>query len=1276
MLSKDYRKHEVSFCSSVSKWADRWFEEHPDLPFGSSEIEEFSRGSAKRSDLRIYGRSARGKGKLLISGEVKLPGTPLGRSPFDPALMQDAFDKATRENCQYFFTWNVEEWALFDRSKWDAPTMHERLVGHWKLGLKLNKPTDISLAHIHTKIFSDFLPHIFNGIADIVRGKTKGDFSLAPSDFYIAVLESHLTGPLGPVRELQDYLLVKCDQDKAFDMRLRQWMVDQQWNFDRTDIDSWRDATDRAAHSIVYVLSNRILFYQAVRRRNYLPELAIPQSAKTPNAALKILKSHFQDAVEATGDYEPVFFPDESQGEWAALTALSGANSIESWRKFIEAVEKFQFKEIPTDVLGGVFQKLISPEERHKFGQHYTDEDIVDVINAFCIRKTNSVTLDPACGSGGFLVRAYYRKCQLDSRLTHEEALEQLYGCDINPFPAHLATLNLAARNISNRENYPRIARKNFFLVRRDSRNFCVLPKATRDASGEREKETIELPELDSIVGNPPYVRQELIPKRSETGVIDDQTKEYITHAAQLGFPELKLSGQSDLHVYFWPVATQFLKEGGWFGFLTSSSWLDVRYGFALQQWVLTNFRLAAVIESIDEPWFEDARVKTAVTILQRCADPAKRDQNLVRFVRLKQPLASILGMRDDEEQKQQAAEDLRDLILSKKTDYSTDQLRIVVKKQSELWQEGIALGEMFARQKALAAALEDVPDDEGEEHDAVEVKSEQQELHEGGYGGGKWGRYLRAPDFYFEIMREFGDKFVRLGEIASIKRGITSGCDAFFMPRNVSNDMLQDYASEKEWPKSLFMRSCKRSEVESGKVLIIQAGDETLHPIEREFVRPELHSLMKVDRPVVRPEQLDRVVLWVTQPLYEIKGTYAYDYVRWGSRQTFTSKKSKPVPVPERPTCAGRDPWYNLTGLQPGIGFWPKSQQYRHIVAANDFSISCNCNLYDIHLLSRSETLKKALIPILNSTIVGFFKHFYGRYAGTEGNLKTEIVDALTIEIPDPGSASPEVLTKLEAAFDALKKRESFAFLEERFRACHTAVEVREAAKTPLELPFELKQKDRRNLDDAVFELLGAEDPHKRGHLIDRLYLELTLHNRNTRIVEVQKMEQRRKTGAEQVSQLELAFDAWRDLETEWRMPLPIWLKENASAAKTVELPEGEVRLPAPGNFFEANTLFFGKKPALAHECASRAEAELLCQIALEGLRGPVSIPSSEAQAQKLLNELNYRLSEGRRRLIRLAEERAGTEKLREQVVETLYRWFIHGEPERVPAKVRTTVV
>jgi len=555
--------------------------------------------------LRFYERSEHGKGKLALSAEVKLPGTAHGRSPFDPALVQDAFEKADRAVCRYFFTWNVEQLALFDRSLFDRP-LYERCIGQWKLGIELNRPTDVERPDVKLKLYEEFLPRFFSDFADVYEQRRK-DFALPLSDLYITVLESHLGGPMGPVRELRDFLANECERTKTFESQFLKWLGQQQWNYNRKDPESWLETVDRAARSMVYVLSNRILFYQAVRLRYELPQLDLPQRANTPEKALAFLRSRFDDAVFNTGDYEPVFFPDGKE-EWAARTALSGANSLDSWSRVIRAVEKFSFDQIPSDVLGGIFQKLIGPEERHKFGQHYTDENIVDVINAFCIRRAEANVLDPACGSGGFLVRAYYRKAQLRGRPAHHELLEGLYGCDINPFPAHLATLNLAARNISQQENYPRVVRKNFFKVS-PAAPFCDIPKATRNKDGERDRQQIYLPELDAIVGNPPYVRQELIARAKQKGAIKDQTKEYILEVVERAWPGINLSRQSDLHVYFWPVAAQFLKEAGWFGFLTSSSWLDVRYGFALQRWVLLNFELIAVIESVHEPWFEDARV-------------------------------------------------------------------------------------------------------------------------------------------------------------------------------------------------------------------------------------------------------------------------------------------------------------------------------------------------------------------------------------------------------------------------------------------------------------------------------------------------------------------------------------------------------------------------------------------------------------------------------------------------------------------------------------------
>ncbi|MEW6198598.1 MAG: N-6 DNA methylase [Planctomycetota bacterium] len=283
---------------------------------------------------------------------------------------------------------------------------------------------------------------------------------------------------------------------------------------------------------------------------------------------------------------------------------------------------------MPSDIVGRIFQKLIGPEERHRYGQHFTGDDVVDLINAFCIRDGGDSVLDPACGSGSFLVRAYYRKRHLDPNRQHLDQLADLFGCDIALYPAHLATLNLAAREINDEANYPRIVRRDFFDTER-GKPFCTLPD---NAGGTMP---VNLPDLDAVVGNPPYVRQEKIDKSDKP-----RYAALVTGA----WADVKLSGRADLHCYFWPVATKLLKPDGYFGFLTSSSWLDVEYGFALQGWILRHFKLLAIMESNAEPWFTDARVRTVATILQRCDDETERMANLVRFVRFDKPLRDIIG--------------------------------------------------------------------------------------------------------------------------------------------------------------------------------------------------------------------------------------------------------------------------------------------------------------------------------------------------------------------------------------------------------------------------------------------------------------------------------------------------------------------------------------------------------------------------------------------------------------------------------------------------------
>ncbi|MGH7985080.1 MAG: N-6 DNA methylase [Candidatus Binataceae bacterium] len=444
------RIHEQDFCSEVAKWADEIFALNPASPFSNARIEGFGSGSQrrKRKDLRVYDKH----GKVALTGEVKLPGTVEGRSPFDAALVQEAQTKADSAGARYFFTWNVNSFVLWDRYQQDRPLL-DRWVREWKSGRNLRNPDEVGRAENLAYIKSAFLPELLLEIGDIYTGR-RADWQMTPDDLFIRSFESHLAWPVELTRA---YLAQESESSRAFDNRLREWMARQNWQFVRRPLELWGEALERAAQTIVYVPANRLIFYQSLRARFAdLPGLRLPSRAKTADDAYRALQGLFKNAVRRSGDYEPLFYPDEKQ-DWAGPLVFAHPSALDAWRGTLRGIEAYDFSHISSEVVGRIFQRLISPEERHRWGQHFTGDDVVDLINAFCIREAGAAVLDPACGSGSFLVRAYYRKRHLSPKRPHLRLLSELFGCDIAVYPAHLATLNLAAREINDEANYPRV---------------------------------------------------------------------------------------------------------------------------------------------------------------------------------------------------------------------------------------------------------------------------------------------------------------------------------------------------------------------------------------------------------------------------------------------------------------------------------------------------------------------------------------------------------------------------------------------------------------------------------------------------------------------------------------------------------------------------------------------------------------------------------------------------------------------------------------------------
>ena len=508
-------------------------------------------------------------------------------------------------------------------------------------------------------------------------------------------------------------------------------------------------------------------------------------------------------------------------------------------------------------------------------------------------------------------------------------------------------------------------------------------------------------------------------------------------------WPGLNLSGRSDLHCYFWPHAATFLKDDGWLCLLTSSQWLDVEYGFRLQEWILNNFEIKAIFESREEPWFVGARVATTATILKRQKDEKKRHDNVVRFVQLHKSMKELLANDNTTAGAVTEVNALHDEIMKQTASNMNNRYRIRLVKQGELWEKGVSLGEIIGESDT--------------------------------YYGGKWGLYLRAPDLWFDLVDRCSGKLAPLGELATIRFGVKSGKDSFFYPIDYSQEALKKFPNENEFFASY---GVPRYDVESRELSLVLCGQGRgeVHPIETRYLEPEVHSLMEIDNYVVDSSNCSRKVILIDTDKKNLKGTYALKYVQWGES----------LGIHKAPTCASRiteeREWYDLSGHVRGDVLWPKSQQYKHIAPLNDNNLLCNCNLYDV--ITKHGIHKNVMAAILNSTFSVLSKHQYGRPVGVEGNLKTEVIDVNMLLVPDPRKATNKQLLCITTAFEKIKNRRALAFLSERrLREMNYRQRGKESELQQLSGECELDMDDRYELDHAVLELAGITKRTERNN-------------------------------------------------------------------------------------------------------------------------------------------------------------------------------------------------
>ena len=280
-------------------------------------------------------------------------------------------------------------------------------------------------------------------------------------------------------------------------------------------------------------------------------------------------------------------------------------------------------------------------------------------------------------------------------------------------------------------------------------------------------------------IANPPYVRQEDIDLNNDKTALRELYWDAVT-------------GQSDLYCYFYARGLQLLAPGGMHVFVSSNSWLDVKYGETLQSYILKHATVDTVYDCAVERQFTTASINTIISMIRKGVG---RDPGVAKFITFTGPF----------------------------NDAVIDPALHTVRTPSI---------------KELANT-------------------------------DKWGAiFLKAPDIYHHLLSTFSDKFIPVGDVATLKRGRTTGANDFF---------LLDDKSRRLWG------------------------------IEDEFLEPVVRRARDYRTLLINRQEISDYLFVCSQSVNDLQGTAALEYIRWGVSAGFST----------RPTCRVRTKWYDLTPIK-----------------------------------------------------------------------------------------------------------------------------------------------------------------------------------------------------------------------------------------------------------------------------------------------------------------------------------------------------------------------
>ena len=469
------------------------------------------------------------------------------------------------------------------------------------------------------------------------------------------------------------------------------------------------DMTEAQLKDNVQRILDRIIFIRSCEDRGLtygekLQEMVLQRRDDIGPAFIPTLKALFR---RYDRDFDSELF-DEHPCEDLAIDFVVLKEII------LETYDPYLFGVIGVEVLGNIYEQYLGfvprltekrvkyepkPEVRKAGGIFYTPEYIVDYIvkntlgRFLAERKPKEIKglriLDPACGSGSFLIRAFkeleqnYQHLKKEAWEKRQNALAKVYEdqvqfsfdegsqesrWELNVFDKRKLVLDHLF-GVDLDEQAVEVTRLSLMLKMLDGEHGiipgrAVLPTLDHnikcgnslisgdvlklqsffeedwiktkefDWKARFRKIVVEEKGFDIIIGNPPYVRIQTLPK---------------DHVGFFNENYVSATGNYDIYALFVERGLQLLKPGGILGFILPHKFFQAAYGQGLRKLIAERKALMEVVNFRDNQIFQEASTYTCLLFLQKGKD---RTFKYSEVAKLEDPEKQLQIIREHEEYK------------------------------------------------------------------------------------------------------------------------------------------------------------------------------------------------------------------------------------------------------------------------------------------------------------------------------------------------------------------------------------------------------------------------------------------------------------------------------------------------------------------------------------------------------------------------------------------------------------------------------------------------